>query len=211
MSEVHTPADEASGPPTPQDRLAATLASRICHDLTSPLGAIANGVELLLLSGVVPSPELALIAESVESANARIQFFRLAYGTAGRESVGRGEVVRTLDALARGSRLGYEWNVDGEHPREEVKAVCLLLQCLETALPMGGRLQVARQGGSWRVIAEGPRLRTELPAWQILAGSASPLSAGSAVVQFTLLAGALAALDRVLVLDEAPDRIEARF
>ena len=44
----------------PQD-IAALISSRICHDMASPLGAISNGLELLELSGVSPSPELALI------------------------------------------------------------------------------------------------------------------------------------------------------
>ena len=62
--------------------LSALLGSRICHDLISPLGAIANGVELLQMSGAAASPEVALIAESVANANARIRFFRVAYGIA---------------------------------------------------------------------------------------------------------------------------------
>ena len=51
--------------------LSALLGSRICHDLISPLGAIGNGVELLAMAGSGNSPEIALIAESVENANAR--------------------------------------------------------------------------------------------------------------------------------------------
>ena len=50
--------------------IAALLGSRICHDLISPIGAISNGVELMQMSGADSSPELALISESVESANA---------------------------------------------------------------------------------------------------------------------------------------------
>ena len=211
MSEVHLPPDEPLPRASLQDSLAATLASRICHDLTSPLGAIANGVELLALSGAQRSPEMDLIAESVESANARIRFFRLAYGGAGGQPVGRAEVLRTLAALGRGGRTSYEWRPEGDHPRIEVKAVFLLLQCLESALPLGGRLQVSRQDRGWTVCAEGPRLRTDLPAWKALDGTGQWLLEGSAVVQFTLLAGVLADLDRPLTLLEGPDRIEARF
>lgn len=211
MSDVHLLSDEALPAIAVQDSLAATLASRICHDLTSPLGAIANGVELLSLSGAARSPEMDLIAESVESANARIRFFRLAYGSAGRESLGRAEVIRTLEALARGGRLTYSWGVEGDHPRIEVKAVFLLLQCLEAALPMGGRLQVERQDGSWIASAEGPRLRMGLPAWAALDTTDALRAEGSAVVQFALLAGVLGSLGRPLTLSETPGRIEARF
>ena len=33
-------------------KLAALIASRICHDLISPVGAISNGLELLSFGGV---------------------------------------------------------------------------------------------------------------------------------------------------------------
>jgi len=106
MTEVHTLSEDimsrggASLPPNLDGGVASAIASRICHDLISPLGAIANGVELLALSGVQPTPEMDLIAQSVESANARIRFFRLAYGAPGVAGVGRSEVTRTLAALS---------------------------------------------------------------------------------------------------------------
>lgn len=209
MSEVHVLPDERSVLSSSDD-LAATLASRICHDLTSPLGAIANGVELLILSGADRSPEMDLISQSVDSANARIRFFRLAYGMAGPQPVGRAEVIRTLAALAQGGRHSYDWSVEGDHPRAEVKAVFLLLQCLESSLPMGGRLRVTREGGTWIVTAEGPRLRTDLPAWSAFNLQSEPLQ-GSAHVQFTLLSGLLVCLGRPLLLSEISDRIVARF
>lgn len=71
---------------TPLD-LSALIGSRICHDLISPLGAIANGVELMVLTGAEQTPKMLLFAESVEAANARIEFFRLAYGTGGADQL----------------------------------------------------------------------------------------------------------------------------
>jgi histidine phosphotransferase ChpT len=66
-----------------QPDLAALIGSRICHDLISPIGAIGNGVELLLMEASGKGPELSLISESVAAANARIRFFRVAFGAAG--------------------------------------------------------------------------------------------------------------------------------
>ena len=66
--------------------LAALIGSRICHDLISPIGAIGNGVELMMMDGTAKTPELALIAESVANANARIRYFRVAFGSAGADS-----------------------------------------------------------------------------------------------------------------------------
>ena len=64
--------------------LNALLGSRICHDLISPIGAIGNGVELLIMDGATKGPEIALIAESVANASARIRFFRIGFGASGR-------------------------------------------------------------------------------------------------------------------------------
>jgi histidine phosphotransferase ChpT len=211
MSEVHNVAEESTTRPAPPADLASRLASRICHDLTSPLGAIANGVELLVLSGTERTPEIDLIADSVESANARLRFFRLAYGAASQQPVSRSEVVRILSALARGSRHVYDWGVEGDHPRIEVKAVFLLLQCLETALPLGGRLCVERDGGSWVVTAAGPRVRNDLQALSALGSRSILVPSNAAEVQFALLAGLLAELGRPLALTLGPDGIEARF
>jgi len=73
-------------------RLNDLIGSRICHDLISPLGAIGNGVELLTMSGTSTAPEISLIAESVENANARIRFFRIAFGAAsGLSQIGNAE------------------------------------------------------------------------------------------------------------------------
>ncbi len=53
--------------------------SRICHDLISPVGAIGNGVEFLAeLTETIP--EVGLIADSVASANGKLQFFRICFG-----------------------------------------------------------------------------------------------------------------------------------
>lgn len=211
MSEVHPALAEAQAEAHSADGLAATIASRICHDLVSPIGAIANGVELLLLAGAERTPEMELIAESVESANARMRFFRLAFGTASLQAIGRSEVVTTLRGLERGSRLSFDWTPPGDHPRTEIKAVFLLIQCLETAMPMGGKVRVARSGDLWNVSAEGPRLRINQLAWEALGSDGANAPSTAAMVQFALLPPLLASLDRRIHIDFAPDSIMARF
>ncbi len=101
--------------------LNALIGSRICHDLINPLGAIGNGIELLGLAGVAVGPEMALVSESVENATAKIKFLRLAFGEAAQDqTVSRGEILSTLEAMARGGRLSYSWNVAGDPQRLEV-------------------------------------------------------------------------------------------
>jgi hypothetical protein len=111
MTEVHSLSAPADAPLRPQGGtdLGAKVASRICHDLSNPLGAIANGLELLLMTGLEPSPEMSLLQDSVASASARIRWFRLAFGPAGPQRVGRAEVTDILGAISRGTRLSYDW------------------------------------------------------------------------------------------------------
>jgi histidine phosphotransferase ChpT len=212
MSEVHPLLSATDTLSDSQDGdLAARVVSRICHDLVSPLGAIANGMELLMLSGLARSPESELISESIESANARIRFFRLAFGTASRQPVGRSEIAGTLRGLERGSRLTYDWTPVGDHPRDEVKAVFLLLLCLETAMPLGGRIYVARNGPAWEVVAESPRLRIDAASWDAIGPSRAPAPTSASLVQFTLLPSVLDPLALRLELSFETDRIVARL
>ena len=135
--------------------LVALLGSRICHDLISPISAIGNGVELMMMSGAVPGPELTLISESVSSAKARIRFFRIAFGAAeAGQRVASAEIRSILDDMTRGGRLKIAWEVPGDVDRPMVKLAFLALQCLETALPYGGRVRVAEAAGRWQIAAE---------------------------------------------------------
>lgn len=65
-------------------RVLELVASRICHDLVSPVGAISNGVELIQDMGEEAGEEaLTLISTSAQQAALRLKCFRLAYGAAG--------------------------------------------------------------------------------------------------------------------------------
>ena len=64
------------------------LASRICHDLVSPVGAINNGVEFMEEMGDDAEQRkeaLGLISHSASQASAKLMAFRIAYGSGGRE------------------------------------------------------------------------------------------------------------------------------
>ncbi|MBL9060119.1 MAG: histidine phosphotransferase, partial [Mangrovicoccus sp.] len=115
--------------------LVALIGSRICHDLISPIGAIGNGIELIGLTGSGAGPEMALISESVTNAQARIRFYRLAFGAGkGGQNVTGAEAAEILRDVYGSSRLGVEWEPRGEILRPEAKLVFLLIQCLESAM-----------------------------------------------------------------------------
>jgi len=168
--------------------LSALIGSRICHDLISPLGAIGNGVELLSMSGIGSTPEVALIAESVESANARIRFFRVAFGPAEQGvEIGQGEVQSILRETYKGGRTRLDWRVGGALPRADVKLGFLLLQCLENSLPLGGQIVIRRTGNDWSFEARGEKLKLDGRLWDMFADPGSATEVGAADVHFALV------------------------
>ena len=168
--------------------LAALISSRICHDLISPIGAIGNGVELLLMDGAAQSPELALIAESVANASARIRYFRVAFGAAsGDQRIARSEVMSILTDITRGGRLSYAWTSAADLPRREVRLAFLLLQCLETAMAYGGRVQVDRDDTGWVINATATRLKIDPALWEVLTEPRAPAEIGAGQVHFALV------------------------
>jgi histidine phosphotransferase ChpT len=205
MTEVHPDSAREESP------LGHLIAARICHDIVSPLGAIANGVELLGLT-TGSTPEMKLIAESVENATARIRFFRLAYGPASPDQlVSRSEVVGTLAAVAKGGRMTFDWQVQGECARLDVRAVFLLLQCMEASMPLGGHVTVSREGGTLLVEGESNRIQANDSLWSSLRMAEPRPTASAALVQFALLPDALAQAGRRLRIDMEPGRIIARL
>jgi histidine phosphotransferase ChpT len=173
----------------PQIDLTALLGSRICHDLISPLGAIGNGVELLSMSSLSAAPEIALIAESVEHANARIRFFRVAYGATSDDArLGSAEIRGILSDLTKGGRLRIDWSDAGDPARSEAKLAFLLIQCLETALAWGGVITVRQAEGVWRLTAKADRLKIDPDLWGLLLGRGEGATLTSANIQFALVA-----------------------
>jgi histidine phosphotransferase ChpT len=180
--------------------LSALIASRICHDLISPIGAIGNGVELLTMEpGSATRPEFALISASVANANARIRLFRIAFGAATSDQrIARNEVLSILTDLGHAGRITYAWTSQGDLSRPEVRLVFLLLLCLETALPFGGRVEVRQGESGWTIKAAAQRTKVDPALWALLSEpeTRAPVEAGK--VQFLLVGRDLARLGRTL-------------
>ena len=186
--------------------LAALLGSRLCHDLISPLGAIGNGVELLAMSGQHGGPEIDLIAQSVTAANARIKFFRVAFGQPGAEQrLGQSEIAKLLADLEGLGRVRHHWQIAQDHARSDVKLAFLAVLCLETLLPFGGEITMQESGAGWTLTAFSEKSRSDRALWALLdapeagAGAITP-----AQVQFALLPREMAHLGRALGWEITP-------
>lgn len=192
--------------------LSALLGSRICHDLISPIGAISNGVELLLMDGTAKGPEITLVAESVAHANARIRFFRVAFGQTWKDQrIGLAEIRSILSDLAPGSRTTVDWISPPDLSRRETKLAFLCLLCLESALGQGGRIAVERGEVRWTVTGTSQRLRIDPTLWETLSNPQAGAEIGAGQVQFLLVPEEVARQHRRLTVEISETEIRLTF
>lgn len=192
--------------------LAALVGSRICHDLISPIGAIGNGVELVLMDGAINGPEMTLITQSVNHANARIRFFRVAFGISSSDQrIGRSEVTSILSDMMHGGRLVVDWNSPADLSRRDVKLLFLLLLCLESAMPYGGRIAIDRGESRWMMHATAPKMKLDAQLWESLLTPGSTADIGAAHVQFLLVPEEITRQHRRLTTELAENDIKLSF
>lgn len=126
------------------------LASRICHDIISPVGAINNGVEFMQDMGPDSINDgLELISHSATQAAAKLQAFRLAYGAGGKDpNIKPEDVQRAFSALTSGDgKVSQTWDPFGPlGPKPLPLGFCKILMCTmmlaQDAMPKGGTVSV---------------------------------------------------------------------
>lgn len=126
-------------------RVIGLLSSHLCHELVNPLGAVNNGIELLMDVGDDMRDEaMELIESSAQRTAKRLQFYRMAYGMAGVSAIEDMVSVRELtNALLGEGRLSLEWPDADRNPRLEPGHGRLLMNVAAAAaecLPRGGVL-----------------------------------------------------------------------
>jgi len=156
--------------------------------------------------------EMALINDSVSNANARIKFFRVAFGDARPEQfMGAADVRGILTANARGNRMSYHWGTEEKQRRLDVRIAFLLVQCFESALPRGGTIDVSVDGPQWTMTANGPQQRWDVDLWEGLTDPMKKVTHTPAMVQFGLLPEAMNTAGRTMELDRTSERIIVKF
>lgn len=189
---------------------ASLLGSRICHDLISPLGAISNGLELLSMNGISNKPEMKLIQEAVDSANARVKFFRVALGASnGSQMLARSDMVKLLRGCFTG-RVTVRWAPTSDPTRTEAKLACLAILCIEAALPQGGEIVVNEDRGSWQLQGYGPQIRYDQELWSQLKRP-THLELASSQVQFALLQNAFLVTNKDPLIGYSSSAVSLRY
>lgn len=146
---------------TSQTDLAAMLCSRLCHDMLSPVGALANGLELLADE---QDPDMRakcveLLEHSARISADKLKFFRLAFGAAG----GFGEAIPIIEAqtiinalAADNKRVTINWAInDPSLPKPAIKVLLNLAQIALDTLVRGGTLDIGaeRREGAVEIVA----------------------------------------------------------
>lgn len=149
-------------------RLAAFIASRICHDLISPVASVNSALELLEEPGDADMKAQAeqLLHNGAESAAARIQLLRYAFGSAGLSDTAadRHEVRSIVEGFMKSYKPSIEWNIETEHFSCGHARVLMNLVIMATAaIPRGGVVELTvrneTDGLSVSAIAKGPKAR----------------------------------------------------
>lgn len=178
---------------TSQTDLAAMLCSRLCHDMLSPVGALANGLELLAEE---QDPEMRarcmeLLEQSARISTDKLKFFRLAFGAAGGfgEAIPIDEAKSVINALAADNkRITINWAIaEPSLPKPAVKVLLNLAQIGLDSLVRGGTLDIGaeRRDGAVEIVARargeriafdetiGRALQGDLPDYEITSRTAA--------------------------------------
>jgi len=149
--------------PDPLD-LSALLASKVCHDLINPIGALTTGLEVLEeeSDAELRAEAMRLIEVSAKKAVAGLAFARLAYGAGG--AYGSEVSLDQARAAARELFAFVKADLDwAAAPVDTAKMVCKAVATLAVAaadcVPRGGTVRVEGDGNEIRIRAEGPKAR----------------------------------------------------
>ena len=127
-------------------RLAQLVCSRLCHDLAGLAGAIANGVDLVAesISGA-DAEAVALIGQSARQANARIAFFRTAFG-ANAPAQSLADIAALAEAMLAGGPARFlplsSASARARIAPDGVRLALALVMVGAGALPRGGTIQI---------------------------------------------------------------------
>ncbi len=170
---------------------ASMLASRLCHDLLSPVGAFANGLELLADEKDPAMRErcFELLEQSARTSANKLKFFRLAFGSAGGfgELVPADEAKSAIQGIIGDRAIDLNWMIGTDPlPKPAVKIILNLSLLLVDALVRGGRLDVGceKQGEGIEIAlhVEAERIFLDADVERILAEGegASPMTSRTA-------------------------------
>ncbi|WP_310621455.1 histidine phosphotransferase ChpT [Flexibacterium corallicola] len=161
--------------------LTALVASRVCHDIISPVGAITNGLEVLDEEGNEDMADFAmdLIRKSARQASAKLQFARLAFGAAGSagSEIDLGDAHAVAAGFMENEKAELDWQLERILlPKNQVKLLLNLLLTINQCVPRGGVITVTSEGLNgqrmFKLVAKGKNARVAQVISSVLSGDA---------------------------------------
>lgn len=162
--------------------LAALVSSKICHDIISPVGAIANGLEIMEeeTDQAMRDHAMDLVRKSATQASAKLQFARLAFGAAGSAgaSIDLNEAQKVARAVAESDKHSLEWTGPAAAvAKDKVKLLLNMVTLALAALPRGGTLNVSvsddAEAPSFEIKCDGDSARIPEILSDVLSGKMS--------------------------------------
>jgi histidine phosphotransferase ChpT len=169
--------------------LAALLCSRVCHDIISPVGAIANGLELMDDPDVdadMKATALDMVRNSAKTATAKLKFCRIAFGASGSAGaqIDMGEAGEMAKAFVGDEKIRLDWQAPRENrPKAEVKLVLNMMMLAMAGIPRGGVVTVTVDGRNFAVKADGERSKVPQTMADVLTGAAAIETLDARMVQ----------------------------
>jgi histidine phosphotransferase ChpT len=193
--------------------LAALISSKICHDLIGPVGNINNGLEILDDEEDPQSRSYALdvIRNVTETASARLQFARFAYGAT--DAAGAKIDLATCEELSRGlignGKHKLIWHgLKGQIAKDKAKLLLNLVAAAPTAIPRGGEIEVEIAGSlaqpGFEIRCQGPSARPPQYLGDFVNGPAPVVNAMNIQAYYTVRL-AMASRMRLAVIKDGAD------
>ena len=203
--------------------MAELLCTRLCHDLTGPIGAVNNGAEFLSEEGFnLQDQAVELIITSAFSAVTRLQFYRMTYGVVrdhGEASLT--EKKKLASDFFADTKVALDWpdsHTDALGISISLKMSRLIFNLLVVAsgaLIRGGTISVriTQDDAGGKVIAvtaNGPNLKWDLEMGKALAGEVTVAELTPKNVQAYLTRRFVEELGANLTVSEAGDTLSMK-
>ncbi|MEM9046308.1 MAG: hypothetical protein AAGC81_16605 [Pseudomonadota bacterium] len=193
--------------------LSSLIATRMCHDLASPVGAVANLADML--RDTTPdqlADDVLMLCATAERSTTLLKFFRLVLGS--RSDAEPGIPTKTFANLAQSQAISRRVSVEIRTTVPTLSpeiAKCMGLLCMAGVNLVGLRgnvvVSLAEQSGSW------PILRVTGEKADISSEKRSILQGGKAedpnpsLIEFIMLRDMLIAGQQSLSIEEKPGAI----
>lgn len=141
-------------------RVLELVASKICHDLASPVAAVNNGVEFLQDMGADALEDaMGLMSHSASQASVKLQAFRLAFGAGGSDPQMSAKTIYEgfLNYIDR-DKVKLEWDLLNDVPDDApvgyFKVLMNSLLFALDAMPKGGTISVNADVGDEQTLTK---------------------------------------------------------